>query len=440
MQHRETLHAIRWLVLRVYVQAFLIAFGTGILIPTLPLFVAELFVAELEEVAFTLSTLAVATVGLGTLLGSVPAGLLQARASERPLLIVGIAASAAPILLLAFTSNYALIIAARLVAGLGSAMWTLSVMSYLLRSVPDRQRGRVMSFFGGINRIGLFLSPALGGALAHAFGFGAAFLAAGIVTAAALAPTFLFVKPRGAAGPAPARPAQPPGIRRMIRVARRQARDLATAGLGQIFASAIRSGRLVILPLYAAFVLDLDAVAVGVVVSASAAIDMTLFPLSGYVMDRFGRKFATVPTFALFGLSMALLPLTQDLTGLIAIALLMGFANGIGSGTMLTLGTDLAPKDSPAEFLGLWRLLGDTGHLGGPLLVGAVADALGLMIAPFFLAGLGFAGALTFGVLVRETLRRPDRPGVSPPARPVAGTSDDARARLGREGASQGRG
>ena len=429
MQHRETLHAIRWLVLRVYVQAFLIAFGTGILIPTLPLFVAELFVAELEDVAFTLSTLAVATVGLGTVLGSVPSALLQARTSERPLLLVGIAASAAPILLLAFTSNYALIIAARLLAGLGSAMWTVALMTYVLRSVADHQRGRVMSLFGGISRIGLFLSPALGGALAQAFGFGAAFLAAGIVTAAALAPTFLFVKPRGTA-PGP-RSAQPPGIRRMARVARRQARDLATAGLGQVFASAIRSGRLVVLPLYAAFVLDLDAVAVGVVVSASAAIDMTLFPLSGYVMDRFGRKFATVPTFALFGLSMALLPLTQDLTGLIAIALLMGFANGIGSGTMLTLGTDLAPKDSPAEFLGLWRLLGDAGHLGGPLVVGAVADALGLMMAPFFLAGLGFAGAFTFGFLVRETLRRPDRPSVSAPPRPARETSDESRTRLG---------
>ena len=42
--------------------------------------------------------------------------------------------------------------------------------------------------------------------------------------------------------------------------------------------------------------------------------------------------------------------------------------------------------------------------MGGPVVVGGVADLFGLMLAPFFLASLGLAGALTFGLFVPETL------------------------------------
>ena len=91
---------------------------------------------------------------------------------------------------------------------------------------------------------------------------------------------------------------------------------------------------------------------------------------------------------------------------MILIGLLVGVANGIGSGTMLTLGTDLAPSGRPSEFLGIWRLIGDVGHMGGPLVVGVVADLIGLALAPFFLAGIGVAGVGTFVLFVRETMVR----------------------------------
>ena len=54
---------------------------------------------------------------------------------------------------------------------------------------------------------------------------------------------------------------------------------------------------------------------------------------------------------------------------LLAAAILTGIGNGFGSGIMMTLGADLAPKGSIGEFLGLWRLIGDIGSTGGPLVV-----------------------------------------------------------------------
>ena len=85
-------------------------------------------------------------------------------------------------------------------------------------------------------------------------------------------------------------------------------------------------------------------------------------------------------------------------------ALSSGFGNGIGSGTMMTLGADLAPRQSVGEFLGIWNLIGDFGSSAGPLAIGVVAGSLSLVPAIFVIAGVGAAGSAILGWLVPETL------------------------------------
>ena len=82
---------------------------------------------------------------------------------------------------------------------------------------------------------------------------------------------------------------------------------------------------------------------------------------------------------------------------------MIGFGNGLGSGSMMTLGADLAPRGATGEFLGLWRLIGDSGSAGGPLIVGYLTDAIGFELTAYVLAGFGVAAALTLALLVRET-------------------------------------
>ena len=91
-------------------------------------------------------------------------------------------------------------------------------------------------------------------------------------------------------------------------------------------------------------------------------------------------------------------------------AVLIGIGNGLGSGTMMTLGADLSPPRSRGEFLGLWRLIGDMGHTGAPLVVGVVADALVLSSAIWVIAGSGLAAASIFLFFVPETLQAQDHP------------------------------
>jgi len=86
------------------------------------------------------------------------------------------------------------------------------------------------------------------------------------------------------------------------------------------------------------------------------------------------------------------------------VALMMGLGNGLSAGTMMTLGSDLAPPEALGEFLGVWRLVGDAGSTGGPLLVGAVADVLDLGVAAVAVAVVGLAAAAVFAYRVPETL------------------------------------
>ena len=131
----------------------------------------------------------------------------------------------------------------------------------------------------------------------------------------------------------------------------------------------IRAGRHVVVPLYAADAIGLDVQAIGWIITVSALVDMSLFYPAGHIMDRYGRKFAMVPCFLTQAIAMAAIPFTHSFTGLLLATSLLGLGNGIGAGTMMTLGADLAPGDSIGEFLGAWRLVGETGHTGAPLVV-----------------------------------------------------------------------
>jgi len=132
---------------------------------------------------------------------------------------------------------------------------------------------------------------------------------------------------------------------------------------------------------------------------------MTLFYPAGWLMDNFGRKYAIVPSILIQAMGMALLPLTSTFAGLMVATCVIGFGNGIGSGTMMTLGADLAPPAERSEFLGAWNLIGDGGVTLGPILVGGVADLLVLPAAAIALAACGAAAGVIFARLVPEPMK-----------------------------------
>ncbi|HEX3723182.1 MAG TPA: MFS transporter [Nitrolancea sp.] len=382
--------------MQVYAPTALLSFGAGLLLPILPLY------AKQSGGSFGLAGLIVSAAWIGTMLSDLPSGLLLSRVGFRPSLIYGSLLYGLATVGLGLVHATLALIALQFVGGVGTAFWGVSRHAFIATAVPTETRGRAISIFGGINRLGTFTGPFVGGFVAQFFGLADALIVAGVVALGAVVIGVFFIQD-------PVIPAnvKPKGHSFNLAVVREvtshNRRDVFAAGTANVFGQMIRSGRQIAIPLFAAYAIGLDAAHIGIVVGVSALVDVSLFVPAGYVMDRFGRKAAAVPSFSVLALGMALVPLTHSYLQLLAVGLVLGLGNGMGAGTMMTLGADLAPPHLTGEFIGFWRLIGDTGRAASPLVVGAVADAVGIVFTSGAIAGLGVIAALMLGLFVRET-------------------------------------
>ncbi len=296
--------------------------------------------------------------------------------------------------------NFPSLVVLQFVGGIGTALWAISRHVFLADSTVPEQRGRAISTFGGINRIGTFGGPAVGGIVADHFGLASPFLVSGTLAVVAMIIAYLFIPESSARKGSVSTAAY---LRTLGRVVVNHGGVLSTAGFAQLCSQMIRAGRQIVVPLYGAYALGLDVSSVGAVISISSAIDMVLFIPAGILMDRIGRKAAIIPCFVILSIGMAMVPLSTSYATLLVATTIMGFGNGIGSGTMMTLGADLAPPGAVGSFLGVWRLIGDVGGAGGPMIVGAIADLIGLAASAYALAGIGLLSVALFAFTVPET-------------------------------------
>ena len=113
----------------------------------------------------------------------------------------------------------------------------------------------------------------------------------------------------------------------------------------------------------------------------------------GFLMDTRGRMVVAVPVVLSMAIACLLLPLAQSAWSIALVMALIAAGNGLGAGIVMTLGADASPEVGRSQFLGAWRLCGDIGNSGGPLLVSAVAAIAPLAVACLTLGVLGLAGA-----------------------------------------------
>ncbi|MDQ3106178.1 MAG: MFS transporter, partial [Actinomycetota bacterium] len=284
------------------------------------------------------------------------------------------------------------------------SMWLLARLTYVSDVMPLRLRGRALSTLGGVNRVGNFFGPFLGAIAITAIGLDGAYLVhvalaiAGCALLLAVADPHADARTDHGAGHGPVR---------FRTVARDHAPVFRTAGVGALCIGVLRASRQAILPLWADRI-GLDAPAVAVIFGIAAGLDMLLFYPAGSVSDRYGRKFVAVPCLSVLALGFLLLPFTTSFATLVPVALVLGFGNGLGSGLVMTLGADFAPNRGRAEFLGVWRLVGDVGTAGGPLVAAAVTAAVTLASASVVTGAIGLAGAALVLTRMPEPLHADD--------------------------------
>jgi len=380
------------LVLPLYLPTIFFSTSAAMLIPVLPIF------ADSFDVTYDVIGIVLAGESIGTLLGDVPAGMLLRRFSQKSVMLIGLAVTALSVMALAFVGSIWLVFVLQIFSGVGIALYNISRHAYLTNNSNVTNRGRAISIFAGMFRIGNFLGPGLGGSIGENISLVAPFIVYGAGCTAAFLSVLIFLKnPK-------VEIVSTETHHNVLKTIRENYKVLFSAGAGQLFGQMIRAGRKVLIPLFAADVIGLDLEQTGIIISVAAFVDMCMFIIAGYVMDRFGRLYAIVPCFGIQGLAMLLIPFTTSFESLLVVMVMMGLANGLGSGTMMTVGADLAPPDQRGEFLGVWRLIGDSGFMGAPLIVGVVAQVVALPMAAVAMAFAGFTAAGIFAFRVPETL------------------------------------
>jgi MFS family permease len=301
-----------------------------------------------------------------------------------------VAGGAAAVAMLAsyFAAHLLVLAGATLLVGAANATFYLARQSFVTLVVPPSVRAAALSTVGGSHRVGLFIGPFVGAAAIHATDLRAAFLVAVAATAATMVLLVLVAEPKQANGFA----RRPRETTPYAQLWRDHGRVLLTLGFAIFAIGAVRAARPTVLPLWADHI-GLDAQTTSLIFGIGAAVDMALFYPAGWAMDRYGRLSVGVPCLVLLGGAMMLLPLTGGAVSVAVVAVVMSFGNGLGSGIVMTLGADVAPRDAPVRFLSQWRLMGDSGNAAGPLLASAVTTALSLAAAIVAVGAIGLLAA-----------------------------------------------
>ena len=387
---------IRTLVWPLYVPSLIHALSRGILLPVLPLFALEL------GESYGSVGLVVEGEGIGALIGAVPAGKVLKRFGRRVSMLLGCSTIGVATLFLAFAESVQEAFAICLFTGIGAGIFNIACHGYLAETVAVQNRGKAIAAYGGVNRIGLLIGPALGGWLGANAGLRIPFLFCGIAEAVTFILVLLFV------------------ARVKVRKSRSEEGEKKTGNLlqhirsnpgsylpvagGAFFFQVMRSARAILIPLFGVDTVGLDIDEVGYILSISNAMDSSLFLFAGFLMDRFGRKTAILPSVLILSMGIALLGMMDGYFGFIMASLLIGLGNGIGSGTMLTLSADIAPPEFRGEFFGYWRVVSEGARLGSHATIGGVGSLFSLTAAALLIAVGGFVGFLLFAFCVRETL------------------------------------
>jgi len=379
----------------VYLPTFFFGVGQGAVLPIIPLFALELGASVAAAGAV------VGMRGLGLMLFDLPSGVAVSRFGDRGAMIAGTAMVAVVAVGASMSRSATVLAVLMLIMGGGWAFWQLARLAYVSEVAPIGQRGRVLSLVGGAQRLGLFVGPILGGFLGKYYGLEAAFYAQAVMGLAAATMMFIVVEEGSGSEDLGGR-----GIgRRLVATAVEHRRIFLSAGFAVIALQVLRQGRQVFLPLWGDAI-GLDVAQIGLVYGISSFLDAGLFYPVGYVMDRWGRKWASVPSLLTLALGLFILPATTEIYGYALVATLTGIGNGFGAGIVMTLGADFAPAERRGEFLGVWRFIGDAGNAGGPFAVSFIVGIASLGLASTITAALGIVGAAVMWLSVPETLQR----------------------------------
>jgi MFS family permease len=358
----------------------------------------------------------ITALALGRFAGMPLSGVVLDRLGTRAALTSGPALACAAALLAGLTPWFSLILALVFTIGIGESIWVIAREVAGIDLARQDQRGRVLSGFHGINNLGLALGPLFGGLLTESIGFRAVFFG---YAACAIASVLL-----GAAVAA----APPMTLEKSLA---KSSWSLAAAGrrlralkdLFQQIDPELRATYVVLtfatltsfmhrvttqsmLPLLASSALGLSPKDIGMLFTISGFSVFAMILPAGFVIDKVGRKWATVPSTGIPAIAFLLIPFAQNFFQLAVLISFLGIANGLSLGSLATSTFDVVPASARGRLQAARRTIAEVGGVAAPLFGGVLADKFNPGVPFLAYAPLLVISALLLAFVARETLQK----------------------------------
>jgi len=375
--------------------AFAVAVGFGVVAPAIPVFARDFGVGR------TAAGAVISAFAFMRLVSALASGRLVNRVGERVVLATGIGIVAVSSALAGLSQSYTQLLLLRGIGGVGSAMFTVSAISLLLRVTDSDQRGRATSMWQTGFLLGAIAGPAIGGPLtdislrAPFFVYAGTLAVAGTIGMVFLTRTTLherFVDDR---------PEDHTSLGAALRVSGYRAALTASLGNGWALFG-IRSS---LIPLFVTEGIGASGTWTGIGLLVSAATQGGALLLVGNLTDRVGRRPGMIAGSALGTLSLGALAAHESL-GVYVVAMgLFGIASAF-----LTVAPSAAVGDVVSgrggTVVAAFQMAADLGAVIGPLLAGWLADTYSFSAA-WALSAAIMGAALVTALLSTETKHRP---------------------------------
>ena len=354
------LSAMRRLLILASAMVFFDVVFFSAIAPLLPDYVAELGLSKAQAGVLSASYAA------GTLIFSLPAGLLAAHTGPRRTVIGGLLLLGVASVAFGFAHEFLLLDAARFTQGAAGALIWSGALTWLVTTAPPEHRGSVIGTALGTAVAGALFGPALG-ALAAEVGTELVFSSV-LIVAVGLA----FVAARLPEAEAPERQ----HLHEVVETIFSRPIVLATAfvAIPSVMFGAVE----VLVPL------QIDSLGGGHVLIAGgfiagAALEAVLAPIAGRYSDRVGRRLPFMVGLSICAVAMAAVALGQSLGIVMTGLILTSLGGGICFTPALTMLSEMAESSRLHQGLaaGLSNMAWAAGQVVGGLAGGGVASVAG---------------------------------------------------------------
>lgn len=367
--------------------AFVTSFGAHVVAVNLPVY------AKHEGVGLLMIGVLIAAYDFAEIFAKPAAGFLADRDGLKPTMLFGLAFFSFASLAYLFV-NPNLLIVIRFLQGLGAAALSIASAALVATYFADA-RGKAFGIYNAMKGAGYVLSPLVGGAIVWRSSFAMIFLASFLL--GALAWALALALPRPASN---FLPRKDKFSRNQFFSAFRERhlfRWYATIVIN-MFMVGILFG---FLPVYI-YSLGYNQLQNGMIVAVATISYLVSQPIAGWVADRFGSTHVILAGLVLSAAGIALVPFTAG-PGLVAVAMTAGIGVGAVWTTTDAIVSTLASKERLAATLGAAGSFKELGDMLGPLIIGILAQSVGIKSA-FVICGA--LGLLAVGLLSAEWTSR----------------------------------